>query len=398
MTDYRSIDALDVYQGEQRVASLNRRAKGCEFRYTDEFLASSQTAVALHLPKNPEGILTEGVANLPTYFAGLLPEGIMFNAVKTMIGSATDDLFAILAATGSDAIGDVTVRIPGEPEHRPTVSFAEAADVIDSLLKRDQGLTANRITAIAGVQPKMSLGEIMRASRTAMFIAKFESPEFPNLIRNEHATMRLAKRCNLEVADIRLEPNALIVRRFDRVFNADKKRMEKVHIEDLLQVMDLFPNSKYTMEYGDLMTAMANLNVSKAALLDVLHLFVFSYIVGNGDLHAKNVSLIFDSSDGLWRMSPAYDLISTLPYREVLPGADRMALALRDESFGRFKVEEFVSFGARFGLSERAVVGMIERTTRGVLKHAETLMGRVVAPDILAIILDRAESLSVGQK
>ena len=72
-----------------------------------------------------------------------------------------------------------------------------------------------------------------------------------------------------------------------------------------------------------------------------------------------------------------------------------MALALPTDSFGRFTVAEFVSFGARFGLSERAVVGTIDRTTRGVLKHAEKLMGRVVAPDILAIIHDRAESLRV---
>ena len=394
MTDFRSVERLEVYRNDVQVATLTRRPKGCEFKYSPDFLASNQKAIALHLPKTPEGLRVEGMANLPTYFAGLLPEGIMFNAVKTMIGSATDDLFAILAATGSDAIGDITVRVPGEAEHRPSINLAEATEVVESLLKRDQPLQPSLFTAISGVQPKMSLGEIMRASRNHMFIAKFESPAYPDLIRNEHATMRLAKRCNIETADIRMEPNALIVRRFDRVFNPDKKRMEKVHVEDLLQVMDRFPSSRYTMEYGDLMTAMANLGVSRAALLDVLHLFVFSYIVGNGDLHAKNVSLIYDSADGLWRMSPAYDLVSTLPYQDLLPGADRMALAL-GASFDRFSRQDFIAFGAGFGLSERAVNGMIDRTTRGVLNHAEKLMGRVVAPDILEIILDRAESLGV---
>jgi serine/threonine-protein kinase HipA len=395
MTDYRSVQELEVYQNEDRVATLTRISKGCEFRYTESFLASNQKPIALHLPESPEGIRTEGIANLPTYFAGLLPEGIMFNAVKTMIGTATDDLFAILAATGSDAIGDITVRIPGQTEQKPNLNLAEATSIIEGLVKQGQPLSASRITAISGVQPKMSLGEIMRASRNHMFIAKFESPEFPDLIRNEHATMRLAKRCNIDVADIRLEPNALIVRRFDRQYNPDARRMEKLHVEDLLQVMDLFPSSKYTMEYGDLMTAMANLQMSKAALLDVLHLFVFSYIVGNGDLHAKNVSLVYDRTDGLWRMSPAYDLISTLPYREVLPGADRMALALCNESFTRFSVQDFVDFGGKFGLSERAVEGMINRTTRGVLNHAEKLMGRVVTPEILGVLVDRAESLSI---
>ncbi len=156
--------------------------------------------------------------------------------------------------------------------------------------------------------------------------------------------------------------------------------------------MDMFPNSKYSMEYADLMAGMETLGVSKATLLDAVKLYVFSYIIGNGDLHAKNVSLILDKEDNQWKISPAYDLLSTLPYKSQLDGADRMALALDDESFGRFTVVEFVDFGFKFGLPEMAVLLMIHRTASLVLKYLPEDRG-ILTPEIVQIIRSRAESL-----
>jgi serine/threonine-protein kinase HipA len=393
VTDFRSIEELWVFKEDERVATLRRLTKGCEFRCTDDFLNSGQGPIALHLPKTRDGLRVEGIVNLPAYFAGLLPEGLMFSAVRSLIGSAADDLFAVLAATGFDAIGDIDVRVPGESPRKPAIDLGEAAALIKSLVERRDGVATTHLAAIPGVQPKLSLGEIVRASRKSASIAKFDPPEFPGLIKNEFAFMRLAKRCRLDVATVRLEPEALIVTRFDRRFDGAKDRVERVHVEDTLQVMDLFPNSKYSLEYGDLMTAMRELGVSKATLLDALRLYVFSYIIGNGDLHAKNVSLIYDKEHGDWRLSPAYDLLSTLPYGDVLPGADRMALALTDESFGRFTVEEFVDFGLRFGLPERAVQGMVDRTARSVIRSAPEMIRDAVPGEVFTTILERAQSL-----
>ena len=393
MTDFRSLEELDVYRGNEPVATLRRLPKGCEFRYTDAFLESNQPAIALHLPKTSDGIKVEGIANLPTYFAGLLPEGVMLTAARALIGAAAGDLFAVLAATGADAIGDIDVRIPGESERQPITNLAEAPELIKSLLEKSGQFPAERLAAISGVQPKLSLGEIVRASRRSRYIAKFESPDFPGLLQNESACMTLGRRCGLQVATTKLEPNALIVTRFDRVFNPLTDRIEKLHVEDLLQVMDLFPNSKYSLEFDALMVAMERLAVSKATLLDAMRLYVFSYLIGNGDLHAKNLSLIFDAEDRQWRLSPAYDLLSTLPYAERLPGADRMALALADESYGNFTVEEFVEFGLRFGLPAVAVVGMVKRVSR-IVRKATYLLSPALPKDIRQKIVERADSLS----
>ena len=48
---------------------------------------------------------------------------------------------------------------------------------------------------------------------------------------------------------------------------------------------------------------------------------LFSYWVGNGDLHLKNLALVGSESDGALRLSPAYDLVSTYLY-----GDEKMAL------------------------------------------------------------------------
>lgn len=390
LTDFRKVDRLEVFQGDHQVANLIRLPRGCQFRYTDEFLASRRRPIARHLPANPEGLLVEGLANLPTYFAGLLPEGIMFSAVQRLIGAAADDLFAVLAATGADAVGDISVRIPGAEERRASLNLAEAAGQIQSILEGRDYDTIRHLAAISGVQPKLSLGELVRSSRTARYIAKFNSPDFPNLILNEYVFTRLAKRCRLRVSKTELRADTLVIQRFDRWFNPQTKMMQKLHVEDMVQVMNLYPNGKYSMEYGDLLAAMEELGVSKATLLEALKLYVFSYIIGNGDLHAKNVSLIVDQEDGQWRLSPSYDLISTLPYQQVLSGADRMALALADEAFGRFTMTDFVGFGSRFGLPKQAVVGMVDLTARLTLRHLHDTVRDYFAPDVTRTIAERA--------
>jgi len=41
---------------------------------------------------------------------------------------------------------------------------------------------------------------------------------------------------------------------------------------------------------------------------------VFSWLIGNGDAHAKNFSIL-ESPSGEWMVSPAYDLLCTAYYQ-----------------------------------------------------------------------------------
>ena len=58
-------------------------------------------------------------------------------------------------------------------------------------------------------------------------------------------------------------------------------------------------------------------------MMKLMRQLLFSWWVGNGDLHLKNLSLIIDDA-GLIRFSPAYDLVAT---QLVIPG-DKLALPI----------------------------------------------------------------------
>jgi serine/threonine-protein kinase HipA len=372
------------------VGTLRRRSKGCEFQYEESFLNSSESPIALHLPKTREPLTTEGILNLPPFFAGLLPEGVMLSAAQFFIRSSKDDLFAVLAATGSDSVGDVQVQVPGAFRHAPSIlNLDEAKDVINAILHQQAGRW-DAIAAIAGVQPKLSLGGIVRATRTVQYIAKFPPPEFCGLVDNEDACMTLAQKCGLRTPRHRVQGGAYIVERFDR--DSSEGVLRKLHVEDMLQIMNLFPSSKYAHDFLELCRAMESLGVSKAGILDAIRLYAFSYIVGNGDLHAKNVSLI-RNPNGQWVPSPIYDVVSTLPYKRILDGADRMALALESESFGRFELGEFAAFGERFGIPEKATVKAVAAIAKKASRHASSVLSHALPADDLDVILERAESL-----
>jgi serine/threonine-protein kinase HipA len=315
----------------------------------------------------------------------------MFTAAQTLIRSAKDDLFAVLAATGRDAIGDVDVRVPGASTHEPSLLNLESAnEAIDAILSR-RGGRVEAIAAISGAQPKMSLGGIVRASRGARYIAKFAPPEFPGLPENELACMTLARKCGLRVPGARLLNGIYVVERFDRE-SGDDGRLGKFHVEDMLQVMDLFPNSKYGLDFVEIVEAMVGLGVSAAGILETIKLYVFSYLVGNGDLHAKNVSVV-RKGDGRWVPSPAYDIVSTLPYKDQLVGAEAMALALADESLGRFEVSEFAEFGIRFGIPERATRKMVTALARAVQRFAPSTLAGALPEEDIYVVLTRAASV-----
>jgi serine/threonine-protein kinase HipA len=81
---------------------------------------------------------------------------------------------------------------------------------------------------------------------------------------------------------------------------------------------------------------------------------VFSWLIGNGDLHGKNLSIY--RPDGVWQPTPAYDLLCTQPYTR---WRDPMALSLYGRA-NRLTRANFVEAGERLSLRSRAVLRMID--------------------------------------
>ena len=170
-------------------------------------------------------------------------------------------------------------------------------------------------------------------------ILKPQSMYFSDLVQNEYFCMLLAKVIGLPVPDSFIWKGttqlAYIVERYDRM-RLEDGTIERVHQEDFCQVLGRMPEQKYENEGGPnyseccriIETYSSNPVLDKEAFVKWA---VFNFLIGNGDAHGKNLSLIREKN-GHIRIAPFYDLISTCAYSEIVK---QMAMKIGSEN--RFK-------------------------------------------------------------
>ncbi len=188
-------------------------------------------------------------------------------------------------------------------------------------------------TTITGVQSKLSL-QLSRGKRNeperftivglwGNYILKPQSDHYPLLPEVEDLTMHIAEIAKIGTAQhtlIRFADGELcyLTKRFDRTEDGAKLPME-----DMCQLSERLTEYKYKGSYEQI--ARLILKYSTTPKLDVVNYWeqvLFSWIVGNADMHLKNYSLLGSEH----RLSPAYDLVSTAL---VLPSdSEELALTL----------------------------------------------------------------------
>ena len=89
------------------------------------------------------------------------------------------------------------------------------------------------------------------------------------------------------------------------------------HQEDGCQILDKYPSEKYRISLNQIADKIMVLStVAPITILELLKQYYFSYLLGNGDLHAKNVSLLQKNGSSFIELSPAYDIITTSIYKD----------------------------------------------------------------------------------
>lgn len=87
-------------------------------------------------------------------------------------------------------------------------------------------------------------------------------------------------------------------------------------MEDAAQILGITPSQKYNVSSEDAVLALASRTRQPRVTTRALYLeWVFTWLTGNGDMHAKNLSLL-QSEDGSWGLSPIYDIPCTALYRD----------------------------------------------------------------------------------
>ena len=190
-------------------------------------------------------------------------------------------------------------------------------------------------TTVTGIQAKLSMdiehdntGRPQRLTIVGVmggkYILKPQTEQFEHLPEVEDLTMHLA-----DIAGIATVPHSLIrfkdgelnyiTRRIDRTSDG-----RKLPMEDICQLSGKLTEQKYQGSHEMITTIIKK--YSSAPRLDIVNYWeqvIFSWIVGNADMHLKNFSLIGDGS-GTYSLARAYDQVST---KLVMPeDTDELAL------------------------------------------------------------------------
>lgn len=241
-------------------------------------------------------------------------------------------------------------------EKIPVIEF-KSTDIVHELSKTigKMSIPGVQIKASVKLNKKSNTVEIVKTGGT--HILKPEPSEYPNLPQNENLCMNLAAIVGIEtpphglfyMADKKL---CYIIKRFDR-----DKDYQKIHVEDMAQLLELSSNSKYESSLEKVGKAI--LNFSSKPYLDLI-LFIerviFCFLIGNGDMHLKNWSIIRNMEND-YRLSPAYDLISSKLY---LPDEDESALTLNGKR-RRIKLNDFKALSDYLSIDSKSFGNAINK-------------------------------------
>ncbi|MCB2092699.1 MAG: type II toxin-antitoxin system HipA family toxin [Nitrospirales bacterium] len=358
---------LDIFLNERRVGVLTLLPGGRNlFSFDESYADDPKRPVLSQSYFSAEGdLLTPPKAysgKVPPFFSNLLPEGHLRAYLAERGGIKPTHEFYLLYLLGED--------LPGAVIAKPAKGFSLPRKKEEQERSESKEAEQPLRFSLAGVQLKFSAlmarngGLTIPASGMGgNWIVKLPSPAYDNIPENEYAMMHMAAEIGIPVPETKLVPlsdivglpdfgklrgkQALAVKRFDRT--EDGKR---IHIEDFAQVYSVFPEKKYEGVSFTNIAGMVWTLTGEEGLRDFIRHLAFTILTGNGDMHLKNWSFIY--RDGRTpELSPAYDLVSTIPY---IPG-DKLALKfLNTKDMMLCDLQLFEKLAEKAGLPKKLVL------------------------------------------
>jgi serine/threonine-protein kinase HipA len=335
----------------------------------------------------------------PVWFEHLLPEqgGPLREAIARSLNLAPARSFPLLLALGEDLPGAVKIR-PLDATGAPMTVARRERDTVES--HPDAGESLPLRISLAGVQFKISarMGKrgiaVPASSGIGDWILKFADQRFPTLAVNEFVTMTWAGAAGIDVPEIRLlDPDSvqgvdkLVVNPGDHIFairRYDRTDEGRVHQEDFAQVLGLPPgDAKYTGTNIDTLVSVIS-RVTPADLDELLSRLTFCLLCGNDDAHAKNWSLWYPGGTSA-RLSPAYDLVSTI---EFLPDNDMSLKVAGARRFADVDRARFQRLAQRTGLDVSHVDEVVVDAVRRQVEAWQGIRETPQMTDALRAIID----------
>lgn len=395
--DYQKRTALAVKLGDRRIGAIYRLAGERQlFVFEQDYIDDPGRATLSLSFKGRMGGLVSSVrpvtARVPPFFSNLLPEGNLRTYLAERAGVKPEREFFLLAALGEDLAGAVTVA--------PLADGEVAGAKVDVEVEENGGPMC---FSLAGVQLKFSAlieasGGLTIPARGVggSWIVKLPSMQFPAVSENEYVMLELARAIGIGVPAIKLiaveeirglpreavnlHGKALAVRRFDRTPGG-----RRIHMEDFAQVFGEFPNRKYEGHSYANIASVLWAEAGGDATYEFVRRLAFSVLIGNGDMHLKNWSLLYpDGSTPV--LSPAYDFVSTTPY---IP-SDKLALTFGgSRSLEGITLEQARRFADSAGLPMKPVWDIVQDTAERTVAVWNTLACRDLLPENIHLAIAR---------
>ena len=241
--------------------------------------------------------------------------------------------------------------------------------------------------SISGVQIKALLKlntankELEIATEVGTHILKPEPNEFPELPLNENLCMSIAQELKMKVpphglfkmADGKL---AYVIKRFDRIGN-----YEKIHKEDMAQILNLSPEAKYSSSFEAIGNAIKKNSVNPYLdLFDFFQRIILNFALGNGDMHLKNWSLL-TPSNGRNSLAPCYDFVSSKIY---LPDEEDLALPIGGKK-NKLERKDFLDFADYLEIDSKAALNAID----SIVNFKDSILSMIKSSFLSSVYQDK---------
>ena len=248
-----------------------------------------------------------------------------------------------------------------------------ALDISPNMLEQLARDSINRGFTVPGVQKKLSLclssnttdrKHLTMVGYPSGYILKPQTEDYDFLPAFEYLVMQMAKETGIKTVPFALIKTsdasslAYITKRIDRTI-VSGEMPQKYAMEDFCQLDQRLTADKYKGSYERCTKIIQSYSVSPR--LDITEIYlriVFSFAIGNSDMHLKNFSLIETApGSGLYHLSEAYDM---LPVNLVLPAdKDQMALTLNGKNRNLHR-NDFLILADNCGLDRKVAEKLIQ--------------------------------------
>ena len=381
------METLDVYLNDIKAGQLHDDNGEMSFAYDEHYIGSSNREPLSHCLPFKADPYRHG--EIEAFLSNLLPDDIVRTRIAEILKIPRENTFALLKAIGGDCAGAIaffpegsSVLASSKPEYRE-LDDDEVGRILGNLERRplDVGEEGFRISG-AGAQDKLIAcikdGRVLLPlhGTPSTHIIKTALKDYPDSVENEWFCMQLAARCGLNASNCEIAVlggiRCYACRRYDREdFGGVTRRL---HQEDFCQMLRIDPKRKYEAQGGPGITTsfrlLRELSLPASDTIEFLDRIIFNYLIGNGDAHGKNFSVLYRG--GVAELAPLYDVMSTTIYPEV---GRRMAMKIGGEySFKWITAGKFVRMAESAGIGRHVLDKELAKLARRISGRIDKLV------------------------